>query len=276
MKFKTEKKITVFEALCAFQPESSRNTIRSWIKDGRVTVNGKAVQQANVEIEPGVVVEISERKVKWQNDLKIVYEDADLVVVDKPESLLSVETNFQKTHTVHAYLKDRYRPNKVFVIHRLDQETSGLILFARTELAYRILKEELASHKVSRIYFALLEGKLQGKGKWENYLYEDPNYHVHVTQDSKKGEKAITYYEAVRFSKGCTLTRFELKTGKKNQIRVQAQAALHPVLGDTKYGGSMRSDRLYLHAYQLSFTHPRTKKRLTFTSPLPKKMDICL
>ena len=271
MKFKIEKKATLIDAIASNQP-SSRNTIRSWIKEGRVLVDDIEVINPMKELQPGQEVNIHERRMKWENNVQIVYEDKDIVVLDKPASLLSVESNFEKKETLHAYMKERYKPNIAFVVHRLDQDTSGLIIFARTEKAYQVLKDDLAQHKVQRVYYALLEGKLEGKGKWESYLYEDKKYHVHVTQDSQKGEKAITFYEALSFSKELTLVRFELKTGKKNQIRVQAQAAGHPLLGDYKYGASMKANRLYLHAYELSFIHPITKKKLVLRSVLPKKM----
>jgi tRNA pseudouridine32 synthase/23S rRNA pseudouridine746 synthase/23S rRNA pseudouridine1911/1915/1917 synthase len=273
MKFKIEKKATLLEAIAEHQSESSRNTIRSWIQDGRVLVDGQVVQMPKHEVTPGQEVRIDERRVKWQNNVKIVYEDKDLVVVDKPTSLLSVATDFEKKETLHTYLKERYKPHKVFVVHRLDQETSGLIVFARSEQAYRILKDELSRHRVRRVYYALVEGTLRGKGKWEHYLYEDANYYVHITNDPKKGEPSITFYEAISTHQGMTLVRFELKTGKKNQIRVHAQAAGHPIVGDDKYGASMKADRLYLHAHELSFSHPISKKILSFRSALPKKMQ---
>src|SRR5205807_9961609 len=121
---------------------------------------------------------------------------------------------------------------KVFVIHRLDQDTSGVMVFALSQDAYVDLKTELAKRKVKRVYYAIVEGVLLGKGSWTSYLYEDKNYVVHAKEAPHEGEKATTHFEAIKSQKGYTLVRFELETGKKNQIRVQAEAAGHPIAGD--------------------------------------------
>jgi 23S rRNA-/tRNA-specific pseudouridylate synthase len=144
------------------------------------------------------------------------------------------------------------------------------MVFALEQKTFNTLKEELKERKVCRIYQGVVEGTLEGKGRWRCNLYEDAAYFVHATDDPTVGETAVTHYEALKHKKGFTLVRFQLETGKKNQIRVQAARAGHPLVGDKKYGAKKDTfDRLALHAAELQFQHPHTKKTLTFCSNFP-------
>jgi len=271
MEYKIVKNSTLLEALGHFFPDSTRNTLRDWIRDGRVHVDGVLLKAANSPVEAGQILEMG-RKRKREGDLPIIYEDEHLVVIDKPSGLLSVATDFQSEKTAHAILKERYSPNKVYVIHRLDQETSGLMMFARSEEAYNFLKQELMVHAVERVYYGIAEGHLQGHATWESYLKEDANYKVHASSNPNFGEKAVTHYQGVAFRAPYTLVRFQLQTGKKNQIRVQSSAAGHPLAGDKKYGAVLDPlKRLCLHAHELHFVHPISKKKLCFTSKIPSE-----
>jgi tRNA pseudouridine32 synthase/23S rRNA pseudouridine746 synthase/23S rRNA pseudouridine1911/1915/1917 synthase len=262
-----EEQTTLLEALGKVAPDSSRNTLRTWVKDGRVVVDGIVQTQVNAPLTKGQQLVVEGRKPKKEGSLPILYEDSHFVVIDKPSGLLSVATNFDSQNTAHALLKRRYAPKKVYVVHRLDQDTSGVMMFALSELAYETLKAALAKHDVKRIYYGVVEGELQGKGTWDSYLYEDANYYVHATDDPTKGERAITHYEAVEYRNGKTKVRFQLETGKKNQIRVHCQMAGHPIVGDTKYGSPIQhARRLHLHAAELSFIHPATNKEMHFSS----------
>jgi len=260
---------TLLEALTELAPDSSRNTLRTWIKDSRVSVDGKRVLQPALELVPGQIITVSARPLKKEGPLTILYEDNHLIVVDKPAGLLSVSTDFETTNTAHAILKRRFKPRKVFVVHRLDQDTSGVMMFALSDEAYHFLKAELMKHDVKRHYYGLVEGHLQGKGTWTSYLFEDSKYLVHSSPRPEAGERAVTHYEAAHYHNGRTLVRFELETGKKNQIRVHTTVAGHPICGDEKYGGHAAS-RLFLHAFELCFLHPISKKQLQFISPLPE------
>lgn len=271
MRYIIKQSTTLLEALTEAAPDSSRNTIRCWLRDGRVLLDGKAMNKPAFPVKEGQKIEVSARKLKSEGPVKIIYEDSDLVVIDKPSGLLSVASNFETQKTAHAILKKRYRPKKVYVVHRLDQETSGVMAFALSEVAYNHLKSDLAQHKVSRVYYGIVEGHLKGEGSWTSYLYEDKNYYVHASDNPEHGERAVTHYKAENYHDGQTLVRFELETGKKNQIRVHTQLAGHPIVGDIKYGSSRdRSDRLCLHAAELIFFHPVLKKQMTFSSPLPQ------
>lgn len=270
MKITLTQSMSLLDALCQLCPQSSKNACRQFVRSGRVFVDNVQATRSDVLLEIGQVVSFEERKVKWQDDLKIVYEDPHVVVVDKPSGLLSVASNFEKKETVHSQLKKRYHPKKVFVIHRLDQDTSGLIMFTTSHDSFLLLKEALKQRHVHRTYEGIVEGKLEGEGTWSCYLREDAAYHVHVTDDQDLGELAISHYKAVAYKNGFTHVKFTLQTGKKNQIRVQAAHAGFPICGDKKYGAKgNRFGRLALHAAKLEFCHPITKKMLTFCSNFP-------
>ena len=273
MQYKVKQEMTLLDALAIMHPESTKNTLRTMILDGRVQVDSRPASQAKLPLTIGQTVEVGPRQLKKAGPMPIVYEDQHLIVVDKPAGLLSVATPYENKNTAHAILKRKYSPKKVFVIHRLDQETSGLLMFAFTEQAYEVLKQELERHHVERIYLGVVEGTLKGKGTWRSHLTEDEQYVVHSSPTpSETSELAITHYETELNRKEHTLVRFRLETGKKNQIRVHAQVAGHPIYGDSKYKAELpKARRLYLHAHELRFNHPITKKPLSFTSPIPKE-----
>ena len=273
MRYSIKQTSSLLDALAIHFPESSRNTLRTFLKDERVLIDGKLATDPKQQVDAQQELQVLPRRLKKEGVLQIIYEDKDLVVVDKPSGLLSVATHFDTQNTVHSILKKRYIRRKVYVIHRLDQETSGVMMFALSEEAYNKLKSDLAAHLVRRIYYGVVEGSLDSKGTWVSYLVEDKNYLVHAHDKPTAGsERAVTHYETVRQHGDFTLVRFELETGKKNQIRVQSAKASHPIYGDSKYGATLPlAKRLYLHAFELHFTHPITQKSLVFTSQLPKE-----
>lgn len=264
--------IPLIDRLAALYPQNSKNSLRSWIQAGRVTVDGKVVRLGNHPVEDGQKIVLGDKTTYIKGDLTLLYEDRDLVVVDKPTGLLSVATNFEKGENVHAYLKDKYAPKRVYVVHRLDQDTSGVMLFALSEKARDQLKDMFEKHDFDRQYVALVEGHLEEKsGTWKCLLWEDENYRVHVTKDPTKGKEAITHFQVEGESKRFTRLRLKLETGKKNQIRVHCSQAKHPILGDKKYGAELNPmKRVCLHANILAFKHPTTGKMMRFESPVPE------
>lgn len=265
------KNMLLLESLALLSPNSSKNTLRSWIKEGRVQVDRRVIKLPNKEINAGQLVEVGQRKKFIQQDIEILYEDNDLVVIDKPSGLLSVSAAYEKGDTAHAVLKNHFHPKRVLIVHRLDQDTSGVMVFALNETACTGLKKLFAAHDIQREYAAVVEGKMfEGEGTWESYLLEDKNYYVHETDDPDVGEKAITHFKIKKASKKYTWLLLKLETGKKNQIRVHCQAAGHPVVGDRKYGATSNPiKRLCLHAQLLAFKHPITKKDIKCESPIP-------
>ncbi len=160
-------------------------------------------------------------------------------------------------------------------MHRLDQDTSGVMLFARTEAVKEKLKEMFERHDLERRYTAVVEGEMEEtKGEWCCYLYEDSQYVVHVTQDPSKGKLAVTHYVLKGRSKDYSLLELKLETGRKNQIRVHCSQAGHPVVGDEKYGAALNPmKRLGLHASLLAFKHPVTEQMMRFESALPDEFE---
>lgn len=273
MKLVINEPMSLMEALTKLAPESSKTTLKSWLKEGRVAVDGRGVREGQMQLAVGQVVALGSRAKFMQASIRILYDDPSLAVIDKPSGVLSVSTAFQKEETAHAYLKTHYRPRKVYVVHRLDQDTSGAMVFAFTEKANAELKELFKQHAIDRIYYAVVEGQMEkNSGTWQSYLYEDANYKVHSTQKEHEGAVlAITHYQVKARTKHYSLLELKLETGKKNQIRVHCMQAGHPIAGDKKYGAQTDPfKRLGLHAYLLGFKHPLTGKQITATSPLPE------
>ncbi len=259
----TEK--SAFDALAALAPGASKTSMRSWLASGRVLLNGAPVKKGAQTVTPGDTISLTPKH--KAATLKILFQDEHIVVIDKPAGLLSVSTHYETKKTAHAYLKELHRPNMVYPVHRLDRETSGVMLFALSSEARDRLKDVFEKHGIKREYEAIVEGHFDApKGRLESLLVEDANYRVH--SHPTQGKKAVTHYEVLSERKQTSHVKFTLETGRKNQIRVHCQDAGHPILGDKKYGGRMKSRRLQLHAAHLAFKHPITGKKLNFHSPL--------
>lgn len=207
---------------------------------------------------------------------EILYEDRDVIVGNKSAGSLAVAALWNKEDTIHAALntyvrKGNARSKKcVFVVHRLDQATSGIMIFAKTEQAQNFLKDNWATAK--KIYYAIVHGRLaQKSGTISSHLVEDEDYVVRSTPEGAKGKLAHTAYTVMRETGNFSLLKIDLLTGRKNQIRVHLADLRHPVVGDDKYGKKDPGHkRLALHARSISFTHPFSGKRLTFAAPVPE------
>lgn len=276
MKYTLKDECLALDALELLAPGSSKTTRRSWLKEGRVLVDGKPEKLGNLPLKSGQVIELGQKKKYTDEGVRIIYEDSHYVVVEKPAGMLSVSTVFEKGKTVHAYLKNHYRPKRVYVVHRLDQEASGVMVFALSEDGRDKIKKLFEKHDLTREYTAIVEGKmpLVAQGSWESLLYEDQRYHVHETDDPEKGQIAITHYKIMGSTNKFTQLKLTLETGRKNQIRVHCQNAGFPIVGDEKYGAVTDPiQRLCLHAHLLAFVHPITKKSMRFVSPIPNHFN---
>ncbi len=261
----------LLEALVLMCPESSKNTLRSWIEKERIFVNGKLVTKPMHPLVKGDEVSLGKRSLILYKGIKVLYEDKHLIVVDKPEGLLSVATQFEECLTTHCIIKRRFNTQRVYPVHRLDRETSGVMVFAYTELARDYLKEKFRLHDITREYVAVVEGSFEkDKGTWQSYLLEDEATYYVQSVAPEKGRLATTHYEVVSRSRQYTTLRVTLETGRKNQIRVHCKDAGHSIAGDKKYGSTKNPlNRLGLHAHKLGFIHPETNKPLLFESPIP-------
>jgi len=206
-----------------------------------------------------------------KNKLNIVYEDKNIIVINKPENLLTIANDKEKDktlyHQVYLYLKRKNKNNKVFIVHRLDYETSGLIIFAKDIKSKTILQTNW--NKVIRKYMAIVNGNIDKEGEIKSYLKETKTNLVYSTNDSKNGLLAITKYKKVLSNDNLSLIDIDIKTGRKNQIRVHMNDINHSILGDKKYGIKCKEKRMYLHAYYLKFNHPITNKIIELELDVP-------
>ena len=210
-----------------------------------------------------------------KNKLDIVYEDKSIIVVNKPSHLLTISTDNEKEktlfHKVLMYEKRKNKNNKVFIVHRLDKDTSGLVVFAKDEkIKYKL--QNNWDKEAKRGYVAIVHGKTKDKETLKSYLAETKTLMVYST-DEKNGKLAITEYEKIKENKKFTLLKIKIKTGRKNQIRVQLSDNNNPIIGDKKYGKDKFDPlrRLCLHANYLEIVHPVTNKKMVFETEIPKE-----
>ena len=207
--------------------------------------------------------------------LIILHEDQDLLVVNKTNGLLTVSTDREKEKTAYALLNNYVRKgnirskNRVFIVHRLDRDTSGVLIFAKNEKAKRYLQDQWATF--DKIYFAVVYGKLPEKqGVITSYLLENKAHRMYSVKDSAKGKFSKTGYEVVKESKNFSLLKINLFTGRKNQIRVHLAEKGHPVAGDKMYGKADKGiKRLALHAASITITHPFSRETMIFATEAP-------
>jgi RluA family pseudouridine synthase len=207
--------------------------------------------------------------------LTILYEDQDIIVIDKSSGLLTVKANYEKQRTAHQILIDYIRrgnsrsSRQVFVVHRLDRETSGVLVFAKSFKVMENLKEQWKN--VTKKYLAVVYGVLREKsGIITSYLAENDDYEVYSVEDPDKGKLAQTKFKVIKETTRLSLLEIELLTGKKNQIRVHLFEKGHPVVNDDKYSNNGRIlGPLALHSQYLTINHPHSGKRLTFEAKVP-------
>lgn len=263
MKTVVKQPQTILDALLELAPGSSKTSRKAWIQQQRVLLNQAVAGPKSFAAEGDTLVLLS--KEQTVDGLRIYYKDSHIVVVEKPEGLLSVDAD-KKFHSLHKILKQKY--GFVWPVQRLDKETSGVMVFALSNEAKEGLKLQFSKHTVVREYYAIVEGKLlKDSGTWKHKLIDCKDF---VVRPSANGVLTVTHYEVVKRSDKESHLLLKLKTGKKNQIRVHASLAGHPVLGDRKYGSENFSrGRLALHAQKLGFVHPVKGKKLEFFSPKP-------
>jgi 23S rRNA pseudouridine1911/1915/1917 synthase len=273
MKTIIKQPCTLFDGVKTLGENLSHTTCKSWIKTGRITVNGMSQNDQRFGLYPNDVVALESKKMQLYPGVEILYHDKDCVVLTKPQGLLAVDSLDPSEISLHAILKAYFKPYRVYPVQRLDEGTSGVMIYALNREFKDALKEQFEKHTITREYQAIVVGTLEKKsGRWKSFLKEDKQYFVHVVD--KNGEEAITDYRVLKEKNGYSLVNFKLFTGRKNQIRVQAAHHQVPILGDTKYGGpDLVYKRLALHAHTLGFYHPYLKKQLSFTIPTPFTLD---
>ncbi len=207
--------------------------------------------------------------------VRVLFEDEEIIVVEKPAGLLTIATEREKRNTLYAllyeYVKRKQTPGRIFIVHRLDREASGLLVFAKTEASKRELQRQFREHTAGRTYVAVLQGRVNGnRHTLKSYLAENAIHRSYSTTNRTKAKWAVTHVVVIRRSSCWTLVEVRLETGRKHQIRAHLAEQGHPVVGDQVYGSSSNPiRRLALHAVKLMFKHPLTGKSMEFRSPPP-------
>jgi 23S rRNA pseudouridine1911/1915/1917 synthase len=264
----------------------SRRAAREAVRSGRVDLEGATADEPGREIAEDARITYSpERPPRHQvrTRLAVLAEDPDFVIVEKPAGLLTVPTAERETDTLYArvldYLHHRYRRRpRAFIVHRLDRDTSGAVVFARTREALHFLQDLFKRHDIEREYAAIVRGRLPESGTFSADLVRDGgNLRRGVARPGQAGKRAVTRFRTLERLDGATLVSVELETGRTHQIRVHFAEAGHAVLGDAVYGGSREPrvesrefPRQMLHARRLGFAHPKTGEMVRAESPLPQ------
>jgi 23S rRNA pseudouridine1911/1915/1917 synthase len=258
-------------------PDASRTAMRGWLAAGRVRVDGVVVRRGDAEIPDGARVTLGAPASRFPSALRLVHEDDDLIVVDKPAGLLTIGTERERERTVYRLLFDYVRPTpwpsartapRLFIVHRLDRETSGLLVFAKSPAVKRALQAQFVARAVERGYVAVVEGRVRDDaGTLRDRIVEDPT--TLRVRTGRGGREAITDYRVRERRARSTVLELRLRTGRRGQIRAQLAALGHPIVGDRSFGATTDPvRRVCLHASLLAFTDARARPQ-RFSSPPP-------
>lgn len=254
----------------------NKNTCKDLIGKGLVSVNGEMVRKGNTLLTMGDQVHLGDTQIKPKENapFEILYEDEDLIAIDKPSGLLTMSGGNEKEktayHMVREYLKKQDHKAMVFIVHRLDKDTSGVLVFAKNEKMKNMLQDNWNDLMKVRGYIALVDGHMEKEsGQLRHYLSESKTQHVYVS-NSQEGKLAITNYKVLKNMPSQALLEINLETGRKNQIRVQMAHIHHPLVGDRKYNPNSQKGRLCLHAHKLVFTDPRNQKEIIIEAKIPQ------
>ncbi|MDE6154065.1 MAG: RluA family pseudouridine synthase [Muribaculaceae bacterium] len=259
-------------------PERKRTNVKELLKHNSVKVGQLVTSQFDHPLQPGDVVAVNLTR-EWprfyNRRVQLVYEDDDIIVINKGYGLLSMGNDKVREGTAYSILKDYVKwqdpRNKIFIVHRLDRDTSGLMMFARNPQAKEAMQHNWNNMVLERKYLAVVEGKVDDdEGEVRSYLAENSQYEVYSTNNPNEGQLAVTRYKVLKRANGYSLLEVSLDTGRKNQIRVHMKDLGHPIAGDRKYGARTSPiHRLALHAQTLRFAHPITRTLMSFSTPVP-------
>ena len=276
--FIVDAEITLLPFLLTCLSNKSRNYAKGVLKRGQITVDGKVCTDYARALSAGQRVGITLGHVTAAAEMSIpvIYEDDDLIVIDKPAGMLSISTDTERENTAYhittEYIKSRSKNDRLFIVHRLDRETSGIMLLAKSERVKLTLQENWEDNAIRRGYTAVVEGMVATpEGRISSWLKQTKTLLVYSSERDGDGKQAITNYTLRQVSNGYSLLDISLETGRKNQIRVHMKDIGHPVAGDKKYGAKTDpGKRLCLHANLLTIKHPTTSEEMTFEAKIPK------
>lgn len=266
------------------QIRKSKNAIQSVLRRRLITVNGKLVTQYDHPLKINDKVAVMKvdqlKKIKRLQGMTIVYEDDDIIVIDKEAGLLSVPTEKEKIKTAQGILatyvksKSRSRDARIFILHRLDKEASGLMVFAKSMEVQGKIQRSWDMYIPVYNFTAVVEGQMpKQKGQIKSWLTQNKNYQVFSSTFDNGGVEAVTNYEVLKFNDSHSLVNFSLVTRQRNQIRAQLQQLQRPIVGDKKYGATSNPiKRSAYHVSEIKIKHPGTGRMMEFKSPIPKVM----
>lgn len=271
--------VTLMKFLCDRMPHKSRSAIKSLLAHHQISVDDKVTTRFDHPLEVGQHVMVNWSKVQQgspHKGLKIVFEDSYIIVIEKPPGLLSIAAAREKERTAYRVLSDQAKKldpkRRIFVVHRLDREASGLMMFAKSREIQELLQEKWQQNVLDRTYVAVVEGPLQEEqGIITSWLKENKARVMYSSTRPDDGQKAVTRYRVLKKNNAYSLLEIELETGRKNQIRIHMKDLGHSIIGDKKYGSKQNPiNRMGLHARVLAFRHPVTGKEMRFETPVPE------
>ncbi|MBB4824397.1 23S rRNA pseudouridine1911/1915/1917 synthase [Sporosarcina luteola] len=280
MIFQVKEEQELLSFLLEALAKHSRNSVKSILSRGQARVDGIVITRHDHQLHPGQSVEIMKNKAaKGESELEgisILFEDEDLLVIDKEAGLLSVAAKDKKEMTAFSqaasYVRKMDPKNRIFIVHRLDRDTSGVLVFAKNEATKLQLQNNWNELVRRREYTALVEGKVKkDEGTIKSWLKETKTFKIYSSPIDNGGQLAITHYRKIRSNQQFSLLEVLLDTGRKNQIRVHMEEIGHPIVGDRKYGSSINPiKRLGLHASAVEVIHPKTGELMRFESEVPE------
>ncbi len=270
----------LMEFLMAQLPAKGRNNIKSLLSHRQVLVDGEVVTRYNHQLRSGQEILINWSLLRDEGlgrSLKIIYEDADIIVIDKPAGLLSIASDQDKVNTAYRQVRDYVSSvnpeNRIFIVHRLDRDTSGVMLFAKKEEVKHFMQESWKDIVNDRAYVAVVEGRVEeNEATIKSWLKETKTRLMYSSSRAGDGLEAVTHFRVLQSAAKYSLLEIRLETGRKNQIRVHMRDIGHSIIGDKKYGSSKNPiGRLGLHAHILAFNHPVSGEPMRFETEVPKK-----
>ena len=273
-KYKVNEDILLLDFLKQIKKNLSNKKIKQYIKYNNILFNDKVVNRGDYILKKNDEVTISYgKKVIDEFDIDIIYEDKDIIVINKPCGLLSISNSKEIELTAFKLVRNYVRQNNpkiyLFVIHRLDKETSGVLMFAKSEKIKHLFQDNWNDIVKKRKYMAVVEGIVKSDGILDSYLKENKIGKIYSSKDND-GKYAVTEYSVVKNGKNRTLLDVNILTGRRNQIRVHLSEMGNPIVGDNKYGNKTNS-RLMLHAYLLELIDPRNNKIISFKADVPEE-----
>lgn len=280
--YPVNKDSELLEFLLATLKDQSRNSVKSLLSNHRVSVDGAPISQFNFKLFKGDTVIISKTPIhkKTRSNLPIIFENEEMIVINKPSGLLSIASDKEKGSTAYRmltdYVQQKDKHNRIFVVHRLDEDTSGVLMVVKNPKLQEALQDKWNDLVKSRGYYAIVEGKMEKKSDTiKSYLKKNSQNMMYSSKKEGDGQFSVTHYKVIAETDKYSLLDVHIDSGRKNQIRVHLGDIGHNVIGDDKYGNpSNPIKRLGLHAYELELIHPLNGKKMKFTAPVPKEFNI--